>query len=447
VNGSVKKRGKTWYYKFRNPQINPATGKQCWITKGGFRTKAEAADAQRAAIEEAQQGKYVDPSDRTVAEFIAEWLEFKKLTASATTVQGYSDHLYFYVVPRVGGLKLQTFDEPRIVQLYVELANAGRIKTDNNRPMYEFWAAGVAAGAPPTPREVSEACGTTIHAARAAVRRYKRGNVPKAKPPGLEPKTLRNIHAALRAALADAVALKYLKYNPAAAIKAPRLERNQRPVWTPAQTRAFLRVLPSARLEALFMLDLTTGIRRGQLCGLRWPNVNLERGTIILSDSRIVIRGRASEKPGGKTVNSDKTIAIDSRTVAALRRWRAEQDKIRALRGPDYEGEDLVFTTEFGRPLHPQNLVDLIEKYAAEAGVPRITFHDLRHTYATAALEGGVPMKVVSERIGHSNVSFTMQTYAHVRADADHEAAQQAADFLLGDAWEETGDVPPTDLP
>jgi integrase len=99
--------------------------------------------------------------------------------------------------------------------------------------------------------------------------------------------------------------------------------------------------------------------------------------------------------------------------------------------------------------LHPQNLVDLIERYAAEAGVPRITFHDLRHTYATAALEGGVAMKVVSERIGHSNVSFTMQTYAHVRADADHEAAQQAADFLLGDAGEKDGDGAPstTDQP
>jgi len=134
VNGSVKKRGSTWYYKFRNPQVNPATGKHSWITKGGFRTKAEASDAQRAAIEEAQQGKYVDPSDRTVAEFIAEWLEFKKLTASATTVQGYSDHLYFYVIPRVGGLKLQRFDEPRIVQLYVQLSNGGRIKPDKQPP-------------------------------------------------------------------------------------------------------------------------------------------------------------------------------------------------------------------------------------------------------------------------------------------------------------------------
>ena len=351
-----------------------------------------------------------------------------------------------YVLPRVGGLKLQKLDESGILQLYVELRNGGRVKRDNNRPMYEFWAAGGAAGAAPTPRAVSEACGTTIHAARAAVRRYQRGNVPQPKPPGLDSKTLRNIHAALRTALEDAVALKYIKYNPAAVIKPPRLERKQRAVWTPAQTQAFLRALPSDRLTALFLVELTTGVRRGHLCGLKWSNVDLDRPTITLGDSRIVLRGRASDKRGGKTVNADKTIAIDSRTVAALRRWRAEQDGIRTLRGPDYEGGDLVFTTEFGRPLHPQNLVDLIERYAADAGVPRITFHDLRHTYATAALEGGVPMKVVSERIGHSNVSFTMATYAHVRSDADHEAAQQAADFLLGDAWDETGDGPDTRL-
>ena len=247
MNGSVKKRGKTWYYKFRNPQINPATGKHSWITKGGFRTKAEAADAQRTAIEEAQQGKFVNPSDRTVAEFIAEWLEFKKLNASATTVQGYTDEMNLYVLPRVGGLKLQKLDESRILQLYVDLRKEGRVRRDNNRPMYEFWAAGVAAGNPPTPRAVSEACGTTIHAARAAVRRYRRGSVPQPKPPGLDSKTLRNIHAALRTALEDAVALKYIPHNPAAAIKPPRLERKQRAVWTPAQTQAFLRAVPGDR--------------------------------------------------------------------------------------------------------------------------------------------------------------------------------------------------------
>jgi len=447
VNGSVKKRGATWFYKFRNPQINPATGKHSWITKGGFRTKAEASDAQRAAIEEAQQGKYVNPSDRTVAEYISEWLEFKKLNAGSTTVQGYTDEMNLYVLPRVGGVKLQKLDESRILQLYVELRNGGRIRRDNNRPMYEFWVAGVAAGEPPSPRAVSEACGTTIHAARAAVRRYKRGNVPEPKPPGLDSKTLRNIHAAIRTALEDAVALKYIKYNPAAAIKPPKLERKQRAVWTPAQTQAFLRAVRGDRLKALFLIELTTGMRRGHLCGLKWSNVDLDRGAITLSDSRIVIHGKPTDKRGGKTANADKTIAIDTRTVEALRRWRQLQDTIRTLRGPDYEGGDLIFTTEMGRPLNPQKLVDLVEKFAAGAGVPRITFHDLRHTYATAALEGGVAMKVVSERIGHSNVSFTMQTYAHVRAEADHEAAQQAADFLLGDAWEETGDVAPTELP
>ena len=447
MNGSVKKRGATWYYKFRNPQINPATGKHYWITKGGFRTKAEASDAQRAAIEEAQQGKYVNPSDRTVAEYISEWLEFKKLNAGSTTVQGYTDEMNLYVLPRVGRLKLQKLDESRILQLYVELRTGGRIRPDNNRPLYEFWAAGVAAGEPPSPRAVSEACGTTIHAARAAVRRYKRGNVPEPKPPGLDSKTLRNIHAAIRTALEDAVALKYIKYNPAAAIKPPKLERKQRAVWTPAQTQAFLRAVSGDRLKALFLIELTTGMRRGHLCGLKWSNVDLDRGAITLSDSRIVIHGKPTDKRGGKTANADKTIAIDTRTVEALRRWRELQDTIRTLRGPDYEGGDLIFTTEMGRPLNPQNLVDLVEKFAAAAGVPRITFHDLRHTYATAALEGGVAMKVVSERIGHSNVSFTMQTYAHVRAEADHEAAQQAADFLIGDAWEETGDVAPTELP
>ena len=442
MRGSVTQRGSTWFYKFRSPAINPATGKHPWISKGGFRNRKDAESALRVAIIEAEDGRHVNHSRRTVAEFFEEWLVAKTLTVEPTTVQGYRSHLSMYVIPRVGGLALQELDALRLLQLYVELRTEGRIRPDNNRAMYEYWARGVATGAPPSPREVSAKCGTTIYAARDAVRRYQRGNIPQPKPPGLDSKTLRNIHAAIRSALEDAVRMKYIKENPAAVIKAPRLERKQRPVWTPAQAQAFLKAVPGERLKALFLVELTTGVRRGHLCGLKWSNVDLDRGWIRLQDSRVVLGGRPTDKRCGKTVNADKAIAIDTRACAALRRWRAGQDRIRALLGPDYAGGDLVFTTEIGRPINPQNLVDLVERFAAAAGVPRITFHDLRHTYATAALEAGVAMNVVSERIGHSNVSFTMQTYAHVRANADYEAAQQAADFLIGDAWEEDNGRP-----
>jgi len=118
--------------------MNPATGKPLWITKGGFRLKAEALAAMREAMKEAEEGKYINPSDRTVAEFIAEWLEFKTLNTSTTTVQGYTDEMNLYVLPRVGGLKLQKLDESGILQLYVELGKEGRVRRDNNRPMYEF---------------------------------------------------------------------------------------------------------------------------------------------------------------------------------------------------------------------------------------------------------------------------------------------------------------------
>lgn len=99
MNGSVKLHGKTWRYRFRSSQINPATGKPLWIAKSGFRLKTEAQAAMREAMKAAEEGKYVNPSDRTVAEFIAEWLEFKKLNASATTVQGYTDEMNLYVLP------------------------------------------------------------------------------------------------------------------------------------------------------------------------------------------------------------------------------------------------------------------------------------------------------------------------------------------------------------
>jgi integrase len=183
-------------------------------------------------------------------------------------------------------------------------------------------------------------------------------------------------------------------------------------------------------------LELTTGIRRGQVCGLKWDAVDLDTGDITVHNNRVVVGGEARDKPGGKTRNADKTISIDRATVDALRRWRKTQDEERAFFGDAYHPGDYVFTYQDGRPLHPDSIRQRFDRLAAAAGLSRITFHDLRHSYATGALRAGVNPKVISERIRHANVGFFLETYAHVLANDDREAAEQAAGFLLGDAWE-----------
>src|SRR6516165_4576040 len=191
--------------------------------------------------------------------------------------------------------------------------------------MFRYWSARVANGENPKPLEVSEACGTTIHAARTALRRYQSGIVPTALSPGLAPKTERNIHAMIHRALVDAVTWKYIAYNPASNIKPPKRPRKRRTVWDPSEIQTFLESVQHDRFAALFLLELTTGIRRGQICGLKWTDVDLDAGEITVHDNRVVVKGHARDKEGGKTTNADQTISIDRATLAALRSWHAVQ--------------------------------------------------------------------------------------------------------------------------
>lgn len=440
MKGSVYQRGTKWYYKFRAPQRDPSTGGYPWITKGGYDTEREAWKACRDAMREADRGRVVKPSTRTVAQFLTEWLAAVEPALDATTWRSWSDYARAYVIPHIGAERLQRLDEPTLLQLYAKLLAEGRVKRDNDTAMYEYWSTRTARGEEPAPRQLSEACNTTIHAARTALRRYRSGIVPKPVSPGLAPKTVRNVHAFLHRALVDAVAWKYLTDNPASNIKPPRRPRTRRQVWKPEEIRVFLSAVRNDRFAALFLLELTTGIRRGQICGLKWEAVDLDTGEITVHNNRVVVGGEARDKAGGKTRNADQTISIDRATVDALRRWRTAQDEERVFFGDDYHPGGYVFTYQDGRPLHPDSIRQRFDRLAVAAGLSRITFHDLRHSYATGALRAGVSPKVISERIGHANVGFFLETYAHVLGNDDRAAAEQAANFLLGDAWDTDGE-------
>jgi integrase len=443
MKGFVQQRGSRWYYKFRLPERDPGTGRYSWITKGGFDTEREAWKACREAMRDADRGRIVKPSTRTVSQFLTEWLAAVEPTFDATTWRNWSDCARWYVIPHIGAEPLQRLDEPQLLWLYAKLLSEGRVKRDNDTVMFRYWSGRTEAGDTPTPREVSEACKTSIHAARVAVRRYQSGIVPKPAPLGLAPKTVRNVHAFLHRALVDAVAWKYLVDNPASNVKPPRRPRSHRQVWKTEEIQTFLASVRNDRFAPLFLLELTTGVRRGQVCGLKWSAVDLESGHVTLHDNRVVVGGKVLDKAGGKTRNADKTISLDGVTIAALREWRDQQDREREFFGTDYHPGDFVFTYQDGRPPHPDSIRQRFDRLAAAAGLARITFHDLRHSYATAALRAGVNPKVISERIGHANVGFFLETYAHVLGNDDRDAAEQAAAFLLGDAWTSSdGTVP-----
>jgi integrase len=255
---------------------------------------------------------------------------------------------------------------------------------------------------------------------------------------GLAPKTVRNIHAMLHRALKDAVRLGYLVRNVADAVTPPRGASPEMQVWTPEQLRAFLAHARYDRLYGLWLLVATTGMRRAELAGLRWVDIDLDAARLSPRRPRVVVNYVVHESEP-KTRMGKRSLALDPATLAALREHQAHQEQERADVGSAWRDSGLVFTRPDGAPIHPDLITDWFRRLARAAGLPPIRLHDVRHSYATAALAAGVPAKVVSERLGHATVAITLDVYSHVIPGMDAAAANAVASLILGDPIESEG--------
>ena len=222
---------------------------------------------------------------------------------------------------------------------------------------------------------------------------------------GLAPKTVRNIHAMLHRALKDAVRLGYLVRNVADAVTPPRGASPEMQVWTPEQLRTFLAHARHDRLYALWLLVATTGMRRAELAGLRWVDVDLAAARLSPRRPRVVVNYVVHESEP-KTRMGKRSLALDPATLTALEEHKGRQDQERTEVGSAWRDSGLVFTRPDGSPIHPDLITDWFRRLARAAGLPPIRLHDVRHSYATAALAAGVPAKVVSERLGHATVEI-----------------------------------------
>ena len=212
--------------------------------------------------------------------------------------------------------------------------------------------------------------------------------------------------------------------------------------WTEAELLRFLEHTRGDRLHPAWLLVATTGIRRSELAGLRWIDTDLDVGRIAVRQRLASVNGipQFSEPKSGR---SGRVIDLDRRTVEALRELRRLHDEERRLFGEIYQTEFglVLCRDEDGRYVHPDYISTLFQKAVEEAGVPRIRFHDLRHTHATLMLKHGVNPKIVSERLGHHSVAFTLDTYAHVTPGMQSAAAQLVADAVFGAAPTATSEM------
>ncbi len=247
----------------------------------------------------------------------------------------------------------------------------------------------------------------------------------------LSAKTVNYVHTIVHKALADAVDADIVACNVAERAKPPRRNRRARreiQCWEPAELACFLEHVRGTRLEAAWRLAAMTGMRRGEVLGLRWSDIDLANARISVRRAVVSVAYEVLESPPKS--HQARVIDLDPESVDLLRAHRERQQRERSEPAGDYCDRDLVVAKESGQPVHPQSFSQAFERLVKQARLRRIRLHDLRHTHATIAIKAGVPVKVVSERLGHESPAFTLKQYAHVVPGMQTEAAVQIATLV-----------------
>jgi len=247
---------------------------------------------------------------------------------------------------------------------------------------------------------------------------------------GLSSRTVRYTHAVIYSALKQALKEQLIARNVAEAVVLPAQQKKEIRPLTTEEVHRLLSAAKDDRLYPAFLLELGSGLRRGELLGLRWQDVDLKAGVITVRQSLIRTRaGLVFQEP--KTERSKRNLPLPPAVVRELKAHRARQAEEKLLLGPDYEDRGLVFCLENGKPLDPRNFTRHFELLLKKAGLPHVRFHDLRHTHATQLLGLGVHAKIVQERLGHTTISTTLDTYSHAVPGLQEEAARKLDALLM----------------
>ena len=244
---------------------------------------------------------------------------------------------------------------------------------------------------------------------------------PEAKdqPKGLSGKTVRNIHTVIHSACEKAIMERLLAVNPTKGCRLPKKERTEMKVLPPAKLADFFREAKETGVFELYYLDLSTGLRRGELLGLKWSDINFESRTLEVKRQIQRVNGMIQET-ALKTHNVYRKILLPSETVEILKQYKA---------GQTIESE-YVFPSPTGGIMEPDCARKMLKRVLQRAGLDEMRFHDLRHTFATLALQNGVDVKTLSGILGHYSAGFTLDTYAHVTAQMQEDAAKKVGGFL-----------------
>jgi integrase len=336
------------------------------------KTRKEAAEKLRLAQQALDQGLPTTPEKQTVGRFLARWLdEVARPTIRPATHRLYEYLIRVHIAPAIGGIKL------------------------------------------------SKLTAQDIHA------------LLQAKQDTLAPSSRKKIHAVLHRALGQAERWQLVARNVADLVDAPRVERQEMAYLTPEQARTFLRAVQGDRLEALYTVALALGLRQGEALGLQWTDIDFDAGKLHVRRTLQRVDGELRFLPP-KTKKSVRRLALPAVAITALRAHRVRQLEEKLLAGARWQERDLVFGSSIGTPLGGGDVRAWFHQALDRAGLPRMRFHDLRHSCVALLLAQGVDLKTIQEILGHHSISMTGDIYGHLVEAVKQDAAARMDDVLSG---------------
>ncbi|MDC0763515.1 tyrosine-type recombinase/integrase [Brevibacillus sp. AG] len=356
-----------WWYQFYTGEIK--NGSRERITKRGFRTKKEAEKAMVEAQAALQKGEYIEPSKKMFQDYLNEWIKTKR-NLGEQTLELYESYLRTHIIPILGQipiLKLTAHD----IEMFLN----------------------------------------SLH------------------DKGLSASTVKRIFSVVNASLNSAELKGIVAKNVANRVEKPQASsRRQLVVWEPEFVSDFLeKTRYASRYWIAVYLAVMTGMRQGEILGLRWSDIDFENRNLTIQQT---VNRHREIKDGAKTKKSVRSVALSPETIEVLKEHRKLIVQERVELGPEYQNNDLVVCTQFGGPTTQRAIQKVWPSFLKKTGAPKITFHDLRHTHASLLIKQGVHIKVISERLGHSSITITMDKYGHLMPNMQAEAAD-GLDSLL----------------
>lgn len=368
----VIQTGKNKYAFRADVGKHPITGKRTQVYKSGFRSKKEAQLAKAAFINKIKTEGYFSLQNELMESLIDKWL----------------NTVYIHEV------QITTFERAKLV-----------IK---NHILPEFGT-----------REVN------------SIKTYDIQQFLSSKTSsGLSPSSVKIIKNTLSKIFQTALDWDLIKANPMQRVKGPTIEKSEKEIWTSEEAKVFLEHCDQLRWKVAFNLALQTGMRRGEILALKWKNVNLDLRTVKVKESLAYVKGQGLIFTSPKTTNSIREIVISPSLVELLKELKNEQDEMKRRMGPLYGKYNLVISTADGKPVHPRNFARTFDRIITKAGVKKVSIHGLRHTNATLLMKQGINPKIVSERLGHANVGFTLDIYSHTDLEMQEESVNKLQNLL-----------------